>query len=78
MLKIYWNQAKNTLKTVADRVYERYNEAPHRAQTVLAEKFLKAGLSGATSETDPLGLVIKDTSGSFTIDENNKGLISYP
>ncbi|MDC0412435.1 BREX system P-loop protein BrxC [Porticoccus sp.] len=68
--------SKKHLKTVADRVYERYNEAPHRAQTVLAEKFLKAGLSGATSETDPLGLVVKDASGSFTIDENNKGLIS--
>ena len=68
--------SKKHLKTVADRVYERYNEAPHRAQTVLAEKFLKAGLSGATSETDPLGLVVRDASGSFTISENNKGLIS--
>ena len=67
---------KKHLKDVADRVYERYNEAPHRAQTVLAEKFLKAGLSGASSETDPLGLVVKDASGSFTIDENNKGLTS--
>lgn len=67
---------KKHLKDVADRVYERYSEAAHRAQTVLAEKFLKAGLSGATSETDPLGLVIKDSSGSFTIDENNKGLVS--
>ena len=67
---------KKHLKEVAGRVYERYSEAPYRAQTVLAEKFLKAGLSGATSETDPLGLVIKDSSGSFTIDGNNKGLIS--
>jgi len=68
--------SKKHLKSVADRVYERYSEAPHRAQTVLAEKFLKAGLSGATSETDPLGLVVKDTGGRFTINENNKGLIS--
>ena len=67
---------KKHLKDVADRVYERYSEAPHPAQTVLAEKFLKAGLSGATSETDPLGLVIKDSGGSFTIDEKNKGLVS--
>jgi len=67
---------KKHLKNVAERVYERYAEAPHRAQTVLAEKFLKAGLSGATTETDPLGLVIKDSSGTFTIDENNKGLVS--
>ncbi|WP_299876416.1 BREX system P-loop protein BrxC [uncultured Cocleimonas sp.] len=67
---------KKHLKGVAERVYERYSEAPYRGQTILAEKFLKAGLSGATSETDPLGLVIKDSSGSFTIDENHKGLIS--
>jgi len=67
---------KKHLKDVGDRVYERYSEAPFRAQTVLAEKFLKAGFSGATSETDPLSLVIKDSSGSFTIDENHKGLVS--
>ena len=67
---------KKHLKDVADRVYERYSEAPHPAQTELAEKFLKAGLSGATSKTDPLGLVIKDSGGSFTIDEKNKGLVS--
>ena len=68
--------SKKHLKDVADRVFERYNEAPHRAPTVLAEKFLKVGFSGATSETDPLGLVIKDAGGSFTINQNNKGLIS--
>ena len=67
---------KKHLKDVADRVYERYSEAPFRAQTTLAEKFLKAGLSGATSETDPLSLVIKGSTGSFTIDENHKGLVS--
>jgi hypothetical protein len=67
---------KKHLKDVADSVYERYNEAPVRAQTILAEKFLKAGLSGATSETDPLSLVIKDVSGNFKIDENHKGLVS--
>lgn len=67
---------KKHLKDVADRVYERYNEAPIRANTVLAEKFLKAGLKGATSETDPLSLVIKDSSGTFAIDEKHKGLVS--
>jgi hypothetical protein len=67
---------KKYLKEVGDRVYERYNEAPFRAGTILAEKFLKAGLSGTTSETDPLSLVIKDGSGSFTIKENHKGLVS--
>lgn len=67
---------KKHLKDVGDRVYERYNEAPFRAGTVLAEKFLKAGLSGSTSETDPLSLVIKDSSGSFAIDDNHKGLVS--
>jgi hypothetical protein len=64
------------LKDVADRVYDRYSEAPIRANTVLAEKFLKAGLKGATSETDPLRLVIKDSSGIFAIDGQHKGLVS--
>ena len=67
---------KKHLKEVGNRVYERYNEAPIRADSVLAEKLLKAGLSGATSVTDPLSLVIKDSTGSFTIDENHKGLVS--
>jgi len=67
---------KKHLKDVADRVYDRYSEAPHRAGTTLAEKFLKAGLSGATSDSDPLGLVIKDSAGSFTIDDKHKGLVS--
>ncbi|WP_439146106.1 BREX system P-loop protein BrxC [Vibrio sp.] len=68
--------SKKHLKDVADSVYERYSEASVRAATILAEKFLKAGLSGATSETDPLSLVIKDSSGHFNIDENHKGLVS--
>lgn len=67
---------KKHLKDVAERVYERYSEAPIRANTILAEKFLKAGLNGVTSETDPLSLVIKDSSGNYTIDEHHKGLIS--
>jgi len=67
---------KKHLKEVGDRVYERYSEAAFRAHTVLAEKFLRAGLSGSTSDIDPLGLVIKDPAGSFTIDENHKGLVS--
>ena len=67
---------KKHLKDVADRVYERYSEAPHRASTTLAEKFLKAGLPGVTSETDPLGLVIADGGGSFKVDENNSAIIS--
>ncbi len=67
---------KKHLKDAADRVYERYNEAPIRANTVLAEKFLKAGLSGATSETDPLSLAIKNSAGTFSIDEKHKGLVS--
>lgn len=68
--------SKKHLKDVAERVYERYSEAPHRAQTILAEKFLKAGLSGVTSETDPLSLVIADGSGSFKVDENHSAIIS--
>ncbi len=43
---------------VAGQVFDRYKEAPVRAETTLAEKFLKAGnLRAVTSAIDPLGLV---------------------
>ncbi len=50
--------AKKHLSNVAEQVFDRYNEAPVRANTNLAEKFLSANsLSGITSDIDPLGLV---------------------
>src|SRR5262249_41523676 len=48
------------LGDAAQRIYDRCQEAPHRAETVLAEKFLRAAganLRGVSSTTDPLSLV---------------------
>jgi Family of unknown function (DUF6079) len=49
---------KKYLAGVAQQVFERYPEAPVRAETALAEKFLRVGnLTAVTSAIDPLGLV---------------------
>jgi len=46
------------MAAVAAQVFDRYQEAPVRAETALAEKFLKAGgLRAVTAAIDPLGLV---------------------
>lgn len=67
---------KKHLSTVAEKVYDRYAEAPHRAETTLAEKFLKLGnLSGTTAATDPLGLV-KGVGGKQSVDCNHKAIVS--
>jgi hypothetical protein len=40
------------------QVFDRYSEAPVRAETALAEKFLRvSNLTAVTSSLDPLGLV---------------------
>ena len=50
--------ARKHLASVAEQVFDRYNEAPVRAGTDLAERFLRLGnLSGVTAATDPLSLV---------------------
>lgn len=50
--------ARKHIASVAEQVFDRYNEAPVRAGTDLAEKFLRLGnLSGVTNATDPLSLV---------------------
>ncbi|HEY5867007.1 MAG TPA: BREX system P-loop protein BrxC, partial [Candidatus Tectomicrobia bacterium] len=49
---------KKYLAGVAQQVFERYAEAPVRADTALAEKFLRVGnLTAVTSAIDPLALV---------------------
>lgn len=49
---------KKYLGDVGTQVFDRFTEAPERAQTDLAEKFLRLkNLNGVTAETDPLGLV---------------------
>jgi len=51
--------AKKILNEAAGEVFDRYVEAPIRAETVLAEKFLRAAAnpSSISSILDPLGLV---------------------
>jgi len=49
--------AKTFLTEVAGRVFDRYNEAAHQAESGLAEKFLKTKLDRVTHNEDPLALV---------------------
>jgi len=68
--------AKKLLANVAEEVFDRYNEAPVRADTALAEKFLKTGnLKAITAETDPLELV-QIVGGTPRINSNHKALVS--
>lgn len=68
--------AKKQLALVADQVFDRYNEAPYRADTGLAEKFLRVGnLKAISSEIDPLGLV-QVVGGTPRINTNHKALVS--
>ena len=68
--------AKKLLSSVAGQVFDRYDEAPHRADTNLAEKFLKTGnLKAITADIDPLGLV-EMRGGTPHINSNYKALVS--
>jgi hypothetical protein len=67
---------KKHLTTVAERVFDRYAEAPLRAETTLAEKFLRVGnLKAITSKTDPLGLV-QVSGGTPKVNTDHKALVS--
>lgn len=64
------------LAEAAERVFDRYQEAPERVGTDLAERFLRApSLRAITSQTDPLGLV-QVSGGQPTIKTDHKGLVS--
>jgi len=68
--------ARKHLGSVAEQVFDRYSEAPVRAGTDLAEKFLRLGnLSGVTNSTDPLGLV-RTHGGTPSIDTGHKAITS--
>ncbi len=68
--------AKKQLSEVAEQVFDRYNEAAVRAETGLAEKFLRVGnLKAITSSIDPLGLV-QLSGGTPSIQVNHKALTS--
>jgi hypothetical protein len=68
--------AKKHLAGIAGQVFDRYDEAPVRADTSLAEKFLRLGnLKTISSETDPLGLV-QIVGGAPRINSHHKALVS--
>ncbi|MFT0546051.1 BREX system P-loop protein BrxC [Allopusillimonas ginsengisoli] len=68
--------ARKHLKEVAEQVFDRYAEAPVRAATELAEKFLRVGnLSGITSALDPLNLV-QTQSGRHSIRTDHLAMVS--
>ncbi len=67
---------KKHLADAAERVFDRYQEAPERVSTDLAEKFLRApNLRSITSQNDPLGLV-QVSGGTPSIKTDHKGLVS--
>lgn len=68
--------SKKLLADVASQVFSRYAEAPVRAATDLAEKFLKvANPNAISSSIDPLGLV-HTASGRATFRTDHKAMIS--
>lgn len=68
--------ARKHLASVAEQVFDRYNEAPVRAGTDLAEKFLRLGnLNGVTTAIDPLSLV-KMQGGRPSINIGHKAITS--
>lgn len=67
---------KKHLSGVASQVFDRYSEAPVRAETSLAEKFLRTGnLTAVTSKIDPLGLV-QISGGTPSVRTDHKALLS--
>ncbi len=68
--------AKKHLAGVAEQVFDRYNEAPVRVNTNVAEKFLTTNnLSGMTTDIDPLGLV-QHNGGRPSIHTHHKAITS--
>jgi len=68
--------SKKHLDDVAKQVFDRYGEAPVRADTALAEKFLRVGnLKAVTTQIDPLSLV-QIISGTPQIKTDHKALVS--
>jgi len=68
--------AKKLLADVADQVFDRYVEAPVRAGTDTAEKFLKvANPAAISSSLDPLGLV-QTVAGRASFRTDHKAMIS--
>ena len=67
--------ARNFLAEAAGRVFDRYGEAAHQADSNLAEKFLKTPMDRVTSTEDPLALV-SHVGGRAQIKADHKALVS--
>jgi hypothetical protein len=68
--------AKKHLAGAAEQVFERYGEAPVRADTNLAERFLRLGnLRAVTADLDPLSLV-QVVGGAPRINSSHQALVS--
>jgi hypothetical protein len=68
--------ARKMLGDVAKQVFDRYDEAPARVETSLAEKFLRVNNPAAlTSALDPLGLV-EIAAGKPNFKMDHKALVS--
>jgi hypothetical protein len=68
--------AKKLIADVAAQVFDRYIEAPVRAGTDLAEKFLRvANPAAISSSVDPLGLV-ETVGGRATFKTDHKAMVS--
>ncbi|MHB1308128.1 MAG: BREX system P-loop protein BrxC, partial [Limisphaerales bacterium] len=67
--------ARGFLGDVAGRVFDRYAEAAHQAESALAEKFLKTPLDRVTANEDPLTLVSR-AGGRAQIKTDHKAIVS--
>lgn len=67
--------AKSFLVGMAGRVFDRYVEAAHQADSGLAEKFLKTPMDRISSTEDPLGLVTR-AGGKAQIKLDHKAIVS--
>lgn len=69
--------SRKQLSAAAEQVFDRYSDAPHRADTSLAEKFLRTqNLAAITSLLDPLDLVQTPPGGAPRIDVDRKALVA--
>lgn len=67
--------AKSYLGDAAKKIFDRYQEASHQADSKLAEKFLKTPIGRITSEEDPLALVVRP-GGDPQVNTAHKALLS--
>jgi hypothetical protein len=67
--------SKSFLADAAAKVFDRYDEAPHQADSALAEKFLTTPLDRITSKEDPLSLVSR-VGGQARVKADHKAIVS--